>query len=392
MEVLKNTIGTIKASALILIKALSVLGAIFAPHLIPPDQIGKYALIFASSLLISNVLNAGLSNQIKAGYTNTRLYWSYTIYSVLLIAAVCTLHFFEYRALIFYIGLVSATSIQMILESLYIKRSHINGRISLSLIYELLPLYIAIFIYGFFSFDYFLSRTIVLMLGISALIVMLGFKSSPIFSSLRINPLNSNRHFIVHSIALLLLVQSPKILEFITTNSYDNLGYFHTSFSLGMLPFFILSVLDSIYQSFELNDRESKIWKFMYIRYMPILLLLLILVVKFLAYYILPFDYVNLRLIGAVGASSIAAFWYSLLVLQEVKRNDKKRLSRNGILSLIFVLILVLLAAYINTLIFYIPLIGYLFLVLIRIQEYKYFDTGILFPVLSLIFITIIIL
>jgi hypothetical protein len=125
---------------------------------------------------------------------------------------------------------------------------------------------------------------------------------------------------------------------------------------------------------------------------MPVFLLLLILVVKFLAYYILPFDYVNLRLIGAVGASSIAAFWYSLLVLQEVKRNDKKRLSRNGILSLIFVLVLVLLSAYINTLIFYIPLIGYLFLALIRIQEYKYFDTGILFPVLSLIFITIIIL
>jgi len=392
MEVLENTIGNIKASALIFIKALSFLGAIFAPHLIPPNQIGKYALIFTSSLLISNVLNAGLSNQIKAGYTNSRLYWSYTIYSILLIAAVCTLQVFEYRVLIFYIGLVSATSIQMILESFYIKRSYINGRIALSLIYEFLPLYMALLIYGFFSFDYFLSRTIVLMLGISTLIVILGFKSSVIFSSLRINPLNSNSHFIIHSIALLLLVQSPKILEFINTNSYDNLGYFHTSFSLGMLPFFILSVLDSIYQSFELNDRESKIWKFMYVRYMPLFLLLLILVVKFLAYYILPFDYVNLRLIGAVGASSIAAFWYSLLVLQEVKRNDKKRLSRNGILSLIFVIVLVLLSSYIEALIFYIPLIGYLFLVLIRIQEYKNFDTGILFPVLSLIFITIIIL
>ena len=147
-----------------------------------------------------------------------------------------------------------------------------------------------------------------MILSLLILIFFTQYKRIKIFNGLEKNPLNTNLHFAVHSMALIVLVNAPKILEYITTNSFENLGYFQASFSLGMLPFFVLTVLDSIYQSYVLSDKESFIWNVVYTKVMPFCLLIGTILIQLLAPFILPSDYINLQLIGAVGASSIVAF------------------------------------------------------------------------------------
>lgn len=371
MEKLKNIIGLSDFFILFAFKLLSLLAIFFAPHVIPANQLGEFSLVFSISVILSSIITTGFPNQIKAGYRSKRLLVTFFLSITFLISSFI-LSFFVKKNVMIYIGLTASISIQIVIESFLILKNEIKSRLILSMFYEMIPIYLAILLFIYMDYNFFLIRSFTIVTLIAIFALTNRFKFIDEFSNrMKLNPLKTNSHFLIHSLALTLLLHSPKILEYLSTDSLIKTGYFQASYTMGMLPFFLLTISDSFYQSSVLNDKRSVLWNKYYLKFMPFLLYLMIIFVREMAFYVLPFEYFNPELISRIGASSLVAFWYSILIIIEIKDNDRKHLFKFGLLSFVLILVFIFGSLIENNLISYIPLLSYLVLMIGRVKNIK---------------------